>query len=495
MELMYLRKSRADGEIESIEKILAKHERILQEYALKTYGYTIQSENILREIVSGETIQERPQMCKLLDRLQAGDISAVLVVDPQRLSRGDLRDCGTIVRAFQYTDTLISTPQKIYDLSDKFDRKFLEMELMRGNDYLEYIKEIMLRGRLASVNAGNYIGSGSPFGYDKVKDGKTYTLSENSESDAVRLIFELYANQGYGYQEICNWLDTMGIKPRKSNYWTPASIRDILSNPVYIGKIRWNWRKTIKQYQNGEIVKHRPKTPEESWILVDGKHPAIISEELFQAAQNRRGTVPRKHTEYSLQNPLAGLVRCECGSTMVLRKYSNARSRILCPKQVHCHNQSAVYADVESAVLDALRRNVEDLKIEYVSGDNAENNLNENLILGLKRELLELNKQQEKLYDLLERGIYSELVFLKRNAALAERRGTVDEAIRKAEAETKTAINAEEKMLSLKSAIDCIQSDALTAKQKNDFLKTIIKSISYARQSGEPFRLSVELWI
>ncbi|MDE5565130.1 MAG: recombinase family protein, partial [Oscillospiraceae bacterium] len=180
---MYLRKSRADGEHETVEEVLQRHERILQEHALKSFGHAIPEQDIFREVVSGETIKDRPMMRQLLESLQSGEVEEVLVVDPHRLIRGDLRDCGTIIRAFQYSETRFGTPQKSYDLSDKYDRKFLEMELMRGNDYLEYVKEIMLRGRLASVAEGNFIGSVPPYGYDKVKVEKAYTLVENAESD------------------------------------------------------------------------------------------------------------------------------------------------------------------------------------------------------------------------------------------------------------------------------------------------------------------------
>ena len=147
--LVYLRKSRADGDHESIEDVLAKHYKMIQDYAAAKLGGAIPEDLIYREVVSGETIQDRPEIKKVLDRIQGEDITGVLVVEPQRLSRGDLSDCGTIIRAFRYTETLIITPTKTYDLSDKFDRKFFEMELMRGNDYLEYVKEIMMRGRIA----------------------------------------------------------------------------------------------------------------------------------------------------------------------------------------------------------------------------------------------------------------------------------------------------------------------------------------------------------
>ena len=101
------------------------------------------------------------------------------------------------------------------------------MELMRGNDYLEYVKEILMRGRLASVSDGNYIGSIPPFGYSKEKIDKNYVLVENDESNVVRLIFDLFVNQNMGTSKIANHLNSIGIKPRKNNYWSDSTIRDI----------------------------------------------------------------------------------------------------------------------------------------------------------------------------------------------------------------------------------------------------------------------------
>ena len=167
--LIYLRKSRSDSPLETVEEVLEKHEKQLQEYAMKTFGQHIPEENIYREVVSGETIADRPEMKKLLARIESKNIKGVLVIEPQRFSRGDLVDCGNIIRAFKYTDTLVMTPVKVYDLHEKFDERYFKDELMRGSDYLEYFKESSMRGRLASVVDGWYIGSISPYGYNKIK--------------------------------------------------------------------------------------------------------------------------------------------------------------------------------------------------------------------------------------------------------------------------------------------------------------------------------------
>ena len=138
--LLYLRKSRQDNENETVEEVLERHEKQLQEFAIKEFGNRIPESNIYREVVSGETIEDRPQVKKMFERMQDDKIKGVLVIEPQRLTRGDLYECGVVVHTFRYSKTLVITPTKTYDIEDKYDRKFFEMELTRGNDYLEYTK-------------------------------------------------------------------------------------------------------------------------------------------------------------------------------------------------------------------------------------------------------------------------------------------------------------------------------------------------------------------
>ena len=499
MYLVYLRKSRADGEHETVEEVLAKHNKMLQDYATAKLGGAISEDLIYREVVSGETIQDRPEMKKILDRIQSEDIKGVLVVEPQRLSRGDLSDCGTIIRAFRYTNTLIITPTKTYDLSDKFDRKFFEMELMRGNDYLEYIKEIMNRGRLASVSEGNYIGSGSPYGYDKVKDGKSFTLVPNAEADAVRLMFELWTKDGLGTTTIANRLNALHIKPRKSQLWSSASIRDMLHNPIYIGKIRWNWRKTVKRYENGELVSSRPHAKPEDCMLIDGKHEAIISEEVFNAAQERFGKLPKVKAKSGLSNPLAGIIHCSCGRAMIYQPSRKCAARLHCAYQMHCNNRSATYHEVEEEVLHALVQIVEDLK-EFSAEPEKSSAAHKAITAALHKELNALETQQERLYEFLESGVYTAEVFTKRNAALAQKRQELQEAIAEAEAQEVSEISYTEKIIALKAAITVLQDEAATAEDKNRLLRAVIKDITYHRETDirdkwhqVPFYLDIEL--
>ena len=164
--IIYLRKSRAEKN-ETVEEVLARHERILQDFAEENFGDKIPEANIYREVVSGETLDERIEIKKIFSRLEKEDIKVLLVVEPQRVSRGDMLDCGRVVRILEYTNTLVSTITKTYNLSNKFDKEIFEAQLLQGNKYLEYHKEIMDRGKALSIREGKYVGSTPPFGYDR----------------------------------------------------------------------------------------------------------------------------------------------------------------------------------------------------------------------------------------------------------------------------------------------------------------------------------------
>ena len=483
--LIYLRKSRSDGVHETVEDILAKHFRMLQDYAELKLGTSVTEEMIYREVVSGETIQDRPEMKKLLDRIRNEDIKGVLVVEPQRLSRGDLSDCGTVIRAFRYTDTLILTPQKTYDLNDKFERKFFEMELLRGNDYLEYVKEIMLRGRLASVREGNYIGSVAPYGYDKVKEGSSFTLVPNSEADVVRLIFELWTNENIGAAAIASRLNDMHIKPRRSDKWSIASIRDMLRNPVYIGKIRWNHRKTVKKYEGGELKSTRPNSPREELILTDGRHEPLISDETFKASMCRFGNVPKVKAASEIRNPFAGIVHCVCGRAMIYQSSRKCAPRLHCAGQGCCGNRSVRYREVESEVLQALRIFAEKAGSSISDFQEEDTGVHKAVTASLIKELDAVEVQQTRLYGFLEQGVYTAEVFEKRNAALARRRRELQEAIAEAKSHERVETKNTEKCITFNDALALFDDEAVSAEAKNILLRAVIKDIVYSRDSDD----------
>ena len=319
----YLRKSRADMELEKLKKFdtLKQHEKFLKDRA-KQLGIKIR--HIYREVVSGESIQERPEIQKVLKDIETGTVDGILVVEVERLTRGDSKDQGTISQAFKYSNTLIITLNKIYDPNSDDDEEYFEFGLFMSRREYKAINRRMQRQRLANVLVGKYCASEPPFGYKKVriKYDKGYTLEPiPEEAEVVKEMFQKRAD-GMGFDIICNWLNTLDFKPKTSDVWTPSTIKGMLSNPVYLGKIRWNSNKQHKSLVNGQIVKKRTRGTKDEIILVEGLHPAIIEENLFNIVQGiQPKQVSTKHRT-ELQNPLATLIRCaDCGRSMQRRPY------------------------------------------------------------------------------------------------------------------------------------------------------------------------------
>ena len=480
--IIYLRKSRADNPNESVEEVLAKHETMLQEMAERELGGRIPEVCILREVVSGETIEERPKMVELLSLIENPAVKAVLVVEPQRLSRGDLEDCGRVVNAFRYSNTKVMTLQMTYDLQNKMHRKFFEQELMRGNDYLEYTKEILLRGRILSVQKGNYIGNTAPFGYDKVTDEIGPTLEQNDDAKAVRLIFDLYVNQGMNYLQIGRHLDSIGVKPMKGDIWEKSSIRFILKNIHYAGYVRFGGHRTEKFYEEGQLVKKRNiPSAEEDIIIAQGRHTAIVPQALFDAAQEQMDNNPRAKWDAPLKNPLAGIFFCsKCGKAMTQHPYKRARDRFECRNRNGCGSKSAPMDEVLEAVVYALENEkLPELETHLKNNDGSSLMIQQRELKKLKAELEELQQQENMQYTLLEKGRYTEDIFDRRNKELHIEMDAVKSRIFEVQKFMPKAVDYQKKIMKLQEAIAALKNDSVSIAAKNKLLKAIIKRIDY----------------
>lgn len=325
--IIYLRKSRAERN-ETVEEVLARHEKILQDYAIQTFGKKIPETNIYREVVSGETLDERIEIKKIFNRLENEPIRALLVVEPQRISRGGMTDCGRVVDILKYTDTLVITVTKTYNLNDKFDRQLFEAQLTQGNQYLEYHKEIMDRGKNLSIREGKYVGSTPPFGYSRKALDRGFMLVKNKEeAPIVEMIFNLFVDEDLSTKEIANHLNKHHMKPRKNDLWDYEMIRHVLKNEVYYGSLAWGKRPTVKKLINGEITKMRVSA--EDYMLVRGMQEPIVSKEKWDVAQEKIKGNPASRTGINrdLKNPLAGLVFCKkCGYSLV--RVKNRRANV-----------------------------------------------------------------------------------------------------------------------------------------------------------------------
>lgn len=480
--IIYLRKSRADNPDESVEEILAKHEEMLQELAERELGGRIPEHCIYREVVSGETIDERPEMGKVLSAIENPAVKMILVVEPQRLSRGDLEDCGRIVNAFRYSKTKVMTTMMTYDLTNKMHRKFFEQELMRGNDFLEYTKEILLRGRILSVKKGNYIGNTAPFGYNKKMDDIGPTIEPNEYADAVRLVFDMYVNQEKTPLQIARHLDSIGVKPMKGKIWEKSSIRAILKNEHYAGWVYFGSHKTERFYENGQTVKKRnmPVDPNEV-IIEKGRHTALVSQELFDAAQSKFKNNPKAKWDAPLSNVLSGLFFCsKCGKAIARHPYKRARDRYECRNRNGCGSKSAPVDDVVDAVIYALENEkLPELKTKLKNNDGKSHIIQQKQLEKLRAELVELQEQEENQYELLEKKRYTEEVFERRNKALHVKMDELKSKIYEVSRNIPKEIDYQDKIVKLTDAISGLRNDDITPAAKNKLLRAIIERIDY----------------
>lgn len=490
--LEYLRKSRTDDPTLDVAEILARHETILDEWAEKNLGEKIPEENKYREVVSGETIDGRPELLRLLKRIESPKIKAILIVEVQRLGRPDLEDIGRLSKLFRYTNTLIITPIKTFDLRNEYDREAFERELMRGNEYLEYTKKIMNRGRLLSVQQGNFIGNKTPYGYDKdvIMEGKKkcYTLKINeAEADVVRMIYDMYVNKDMGRVNIAHYLNNLGVPTRTGALWTQDTLKTILENEHYIGKVRWNWRKTISIVEDGEVKQVRPKSRVGEYLVYDGKHPAIISDEVFQAAREKQGRNHRAKPKTKVRNPLAGLLFCQCGRAMSLRTYTahNAEPRLLCDNQAYCKTTSCLYSEIIDRVRDVLRECIEDFEVRISNDDKTSQQLHESLIKRLKAKKEELEKKELNQWEKYSEEEMPKEIFDKLNEKVLKEKDEVVQALRNAYESMPEPEDYEEKLYRFRDALEVLDDPEVSAETKNVLLKACIERIDYKREKAE----------
>jgi hypothetical protein len=493
--LKYGRKSRFDDPLLSVEEVLERHDKILNEYSEKYLGGHIPPQNEYKEVKSSESIDDRPEMLRLLKAIESPKIRAILVVEVQRLCRGDLEDMGRLIKLLRYTNTYVLTPHKTYDLRDEYDRDAFERELKRGNEYLEYTKKILQRGTLLSVKEGNYVGSVPPYGFDKdirVNGKKVcHTLKENkAEADIVRMIFNWYCNDDVGTHMICRRLEALGVTTRTGvKRWKDSTIYRILENVHYIGKVRWNFRRTVKIVEDQKVIKKRPKPPVEEYLIFEGRHDAIIPEELFYRAQEIKGTRHRTKTDQTLKNPLSGLVYCKrcghtCGyNTYRKRKKEFAPAKLVCNDQVHCKSGSADFDEVIKYICNVLQDCIEDYKIQVKENKDDSSKLHEDLVLRLEKKLEELEEREVQQWEdqyKPEVAMPPE-IFKRLNEKLLKEKEEVKQALCNAQDSIPSPVDYKDKIVRFTTAVEYLTDPNIPAKITNRYLKDIIDRIEYDR--------------
>lgn len=493
---MYLRKSRTDRDFigNSEELTLARHRQILEDLAQKN-KYMVS--NVFEEVVSGDSIVERPRMQELLACVETGEYTGVLVVDIDRLGRGNSIDQGIIQQTFKYSDTKIITPQKIYDFNNEYDEEYAEFGLFMGRKEYKMTKRRLLNGRLASVNEGKYCGGTAPFGYEtyKLKGEKGFSLRVVPEQAAiVKLIFDWYINgidgKPVGCFVITRKLNELGYRNQYGREWITSHIVKVINNETYTGKIVWYRRKEYSKIENGVVSKRAKIMEENERIVVNGLHDAIIDEDTFKLASKRKkNQAPKCNRDKELKNPFIGVLYCKkCGKSMMLRSADKSNRRAFCCSNVNCNNKGVYIDTFETKFLGSLKEIYSDYMIASKSNTNHFTNDNLTTLANNKRELdikvSKLQDQLDKAFDLLEQGIYDTDTFIKRSELLKNSITECQKDISVIETEIgKNKNNKQAKELfipKLKTLSECYYQIE-SAQEKNNLIKEIIYQIDYEK--------------
>lgn len=470
---IYLRKSRADieAEKEGEYETLHRHKTTLLKVAKERKLNII---DIKEELVSGEYVEHRPRMIELLEEVKNKKYDAVLVMDLDRLGRGNMQDQGLILDTFKQSKTKIITPRKIYNLDDEFDEEYSEFEAFMARKELKLINRRLQRGRAKSIEEGKYISPDAPYGYEFKYDdkGKKYLAINDEQATAVRLIFDMYL-QNNGATKIANKLNSLGYETNNHIEFKAKAVRDILSNITYCGYVKW---KTIDRKNHS-----RPR-PDNEQIISKGKHEPIIDEFTFNRVQEIRKSKYISPTKTKVSNPLAGIVVCKkCGHNLI-QKISRGKIYLNCR---HCNNKSSSLKYVEDAIIESLEGWLNKYKVKIeLKDDTSDIDKLKFEVKKLQRELNETEKQKSKLFDFLERGIYDDNTFLERSTILSSR---IDDLKNRIAECNLSIITYKDNLQAKKQIIPTLEkvlqnySNSNDAKEQNLLLKSVLDKVLYEK--------------
>lgn len=489
MYAMYLRKSRKDLELEAIskEETLARHKDILFALA-ERMGISPNQIVIYHEIVSGDSLDSRPEALKLLADVHARKYKGVFVTEIERLARGNTKDQGEVAEAFSLSGTLIITPLRVYNPDNEADEEYFEFGLFMSRREFKTLNRRQKVGKEQAVKEGNYILPVAPYGFDIVRKSKKnrYLVEKPEESKYVKMVFDWYTEDRKPTFWIARQLTLMGVPTKRGGKeWSRSTIKDILFNAHYIGMVTWGDQRTVKEKDpiTGKVVKRRRKSGNQQ--LYKGKHDGFISEEQFWKVRTIYGTHAPAKVNTELVNPLAGILVCaRCGRAINHHSYPDSRvSRYHHTYGIHMCKMKSLFAPVVmDAIVTALNAHISDYQVKMDKGDtNTEINRQKAVCEALEAELQKQKRMKRRLFDSWEAddGMYTKEEFMERkqmyNKAIVDLSAKIEEL----QKNTPEPIDYEERIATIHSIIDTLNDPTIDAKAKNDFLKQFIEKIEF----------------
>lgn len=489
---VYIRKSRA----ESMED-LEKHRMVLIELCKRhNFKYV---EYI--EVGTSDSIDLRPKICKLLKEVEEGVYDAVCVVEYDRLGRGDLGEQDRLKKAFQKSNTLIITPDKIYDLNDDVDDTYADFKGFFARQEYKMITKRLRQGKKIGARRGQWTNGIPPFPYvyQRYKDKfnpKGIVVNDDRYEIYRSMIEE--ALIGISPQKIAESLNQKGILTTKSKYWSAVTIQRLLIDETHLGKIISNKTQGDGHKKKRPNAKDLKVLPKSEWVIVENCHEAVKTQEehdrIIQLISSRKSIGHKaRHQTYAF----SGLVKCEnCGHSHTFYVKRDDIFMKPCwytyPMGEKCHNEGIRVSVIENMVLTEIEKYKDDFIEDIPETEDDTLNSIHALIAENETNLQKQIRALEVVNDAYEYGDYTRNEWLKRKKkwedAIFNTKNTLYELQRQAKS-TVQITNADRQAM-LTAFFENI-TQATDQAARNDLYRTIIERIIW-RKAGDDIKVSIK---
>ncbi|HHW18094.1 MAG TPA: recombinase family protein [Firmicutes bacterium] len=345
----------------------------------------------------------RPAMKRLLSLIKEGKVAVVATMAIDRLSRNLLDMLNFIELCEQHGTAYVCTSLN-FDTSTPIGRMVLQI-LAAFAEFERAMIATRVKTNMAEIvsKKKKYMAV-PPFGYRF--DDERNLVEVPEEAEWVRRAADLFI-AGYGYRAISKILNEAGVRTRKGKAWSGPTVRAMLTNELYAGKVIWNRRYYDK---NGKMRWRNP----EDWIVCDNAHEPILSRAQWDQIQARLTRKMPKGGEKQMKYRISGLVICgHCGSKMVSRRYGNKgpnkdRLIFVCSqyqKSGGCWFNYIFIDEAEKTVYEALQDLVAGMM--YISSSDLEK-ASKALLEDLARREAAIDQKFQRQIQAYENGIISD---------------------------------------------------------------------------------------
>lgn len=456
-------------------------ENLLREYATRNNIVILKIFSDLG--ISGRKAQKRPGFQEMVGLAKGSDhpVDLILVWKFSRFARN--QEESIVYKSLLKKQHNVEVVSISEPLSDNPFGSLIERIIEWMDEYYSIrLSGEVFRGMKENATRGAYQAR-PPLGYKVVEHGKPPVIIPE-EAEIVRMIFNWYVNEGIGFFDIARRLNNLGLKTSQGKPFERRSIEYIIQNPSYCGMIRWN---------RTENSTNRIKDKDE-WIVTEGQQPAIITKELFDAAQKRFETTYRpsgKRPSSTYKHWLSGLLKCPaCGRTLTAATMKRANgekySYFSCYgyHKGKCEKPHGISSLVlEKEVLACVKESLSSGNISYTLKERQPIEVsNEKNILTSRLE--SLSGKEERIKASYREGIDTLEEYKANKALLQKERIHLEEQLKELEdhAPKDTPDPAANMMLRVQGVYDILVSDSFTAAQKNEALKQIVDKIVYNRE-------------